>query len=232
MIAIIPARGGSKGLPGKNIKQFLGKPMIAHTIEAALSSSPIDRVVVSTDDAAIAAVARDYGAEVPFLRPAELATDTATSRDVILHAIDFLEANGAAFDVFCLLQPTSPLRSAADIDRAASVFKEKSGDSVLSLVAYEHPIQWAMEVDEMDGKIVPIDRFQGIRRQDLAKYYRPNGAIYIFKKAFYQTHSDYSEGEVYGYVMASERSFDIDTEYDFIAAEAIGQHIGYLTNNE
>lgn len=224
MIAIITARGGSKGLPGKNTKDFLGKPLIAHTIQAAKASRAIERVIVSTDDELIASVSRRFGADVPFIRPPELATDTATSRDVLLHALNFLEAEQAAFDAFCVLQPTSPLRSAQDIDAAAEIFGQKKANSVLSVVSYEHPIQWAMQI-EKGGHILPDDDFKISQRQGLVTYHRPNGAIYLFRKDFFKRFSTYIGDNSFAYVMPPERSFDIDTDYDFVAAEAVGRYL-------
>ena len=224
MIAIITARGGSKGLPRKNVLSFRGMPLIAHTIEAAKISSVIGRVVVSTDDDEIAQVAREYGAEVPFMRPSELATDGASSRDVILHALDFLEKRDGAIDSFCLLQPTSPLRVAKDIDGAFSVFTEKDADSVLSVSPYDHPVQWAVEVRD-DGGLSPREATAASRRQNLVEYCRPNGAIYMFKTSFFKNSTEYFSVDSYGYMMASERSVDIDTRLDFVVAEAVAHHL-------
>lgn len=224
MIAIITARGGSKGLHGKNILPFCGKPLIAHTIEAAKNSVSIDRVIVSTDDDEIADVARKFGAEVPFMRPAELATDCASSRDVIIHALNFLEEREEGMDSFCLLQPTSPLRTSKDIDGAFSIFKEKSADSVVSVTPYEHPIQWAVKVQD-DGCLIPRETKGFGRRQDIIEYSRPNGAIYIFRTSFFKNSSGYFSADSYGYIMPFERSVDIDTKMDFVVAEAVAKQM-------
>ena len=225
LIAIITARGGSKGLPGKNIKMFLGLPLIAHTIVAAKDSHSIERVIVSTDCEKIASIARRYGAEVPFTRPQVLASDTATSRDVILHALENLEAESKkVIETFCILQPTSPLRNSQDIDAAVQIFTEKSADSVISIASYEHPIQWAISLRNED-QIVAKENFKNVRRQDLEPYFRPNGAIYLFRKGFYMRASTSIGGNSFGYIMPSERSIDIDTEYDFVTAEAVGKYL-------
>lgn len=224
MIAIITARGGSKGLPRKNVLPFCGKPLIAHTIEAAQNSLAIDRIIVSTDDAEIARVAREFGAEVPFMRPAELASDAASSRDVILHALLFLEAKDRPVDAFCLLQPTSPLRTATDIDGAFKIFQEKNADSVLSITPYDHPVQWAVEVQD-NGTLQPRDKTMSGRRQDLVEYYRPNGAVYMFRTDFFKKTETYFGANSYGYCMPLERSVDIDTPLDFVIAETVFKHL-------
>jgi len=232
MIALIPARGGSKGLPRKNLLLMHGKPLIAHTIEAALKSTAIDRVIVSTDDEEIACVARQYGAEVPFMRPSELASDAASSQDVMLHALQVLQEHGVAIHDFCLLQPTSPLRIATQIDAAAELFFDKRADSVLSVTQYDHPVQWAVSIADT-GKIDARELVLETRRQDLIPYYRPNGAIYIFKADFFRLCGGvYLGEESYGYVMPPEHSLDIDTPLDFVIAEAIYSYLRELNDAE
>ena len=142
VLAIIPARGGSKRLPGKNIKDLNGKPLIAWTIDAALRSKYIDKSVVSTDDEIIAEISQKYGAEVPFIRPKELATDTASSIDVILHAINFYKTKGEPFEYVILLQPTSPLRTTEDIDHAFEMLNEET-KAIVSVCETEHPPLWS-----------------------------------------------------------------------------------------
>lgn len=225
MIALILARGGSKGLPRKNVIPFLGKPLVAHTIEAALDSRFVDRVIVSTDDVEIAEVSKGFGAEVPFMRPAELASDTASAKDVMLHALDYLAAQGAELSTFCLLQPTSPLRTAGDIDAAVQLFEEKKADSVLSVTPYDHPVQWAVSRSD-EGRIKPRERVEASRRQDLIECFRPNGALYLFKTAFFrECAGDYIGPNSYGYVMPPERSVDIDTRMDLLVAESVAKYL-------
>jgi N-acylneuraminate cytidylyltransferase/CMP-N,N'-diacetyllegionaminic acid synthase len=224
MIAIITARGGSKGLPRKNVLTFCGKPLIAHTINAAKNSQAIDRIIVSTDDEEIAVISREFGAEVPFMRPPELATDEASSREVLLHALDFMEKQGVLIDSFCLLQPTSPLRTAADIEGAFKIFIEKSADSVLSITPYEHPVQWAVEMKD-NGILQPREKGKAGRRQELVEYYRPNGAVYMFRTDFFKASTGYFGPSSYGYIMPPERSIDIDTQLDFVAAETIAHYL-------
>ena len=223
MIAIITARGGSKGLPRKNILPFCGKPLIAHTITAARGCAGVDRIIVSTDDAEIAAVSRIYGAEVPFMRPEALATDQARSRDVVLHALSFFEGQGEVIETFCLMQPTSPLRTAADMNAAITMFCERDAESVISVAPYDHPVQWAMEIRD-DQVLVPREKENFVQRQCLATYYRPNGAIYMFNTDFYKRSNDYIGSRTYAYIMPPERSVDIDTRLDFILAETVAQY--------
>src|SRR5690554_6446866 len=143
ILALIPARGGSKGLPRKNLRLLGGKPLIAWTIEEAVKSGCFAEVAVSTDDNEIAAAAKDYGARVPFLRPAELARDDTKGIEVVLHAMDWYETNEWAFDLLMLLQPTSPLRTAEDIRAALGVFSEKQAAAVVSVCPCEYPPVWA-----------------------------------------------------------------------------------------
>lgn len=221
MIALIPARGGSKGLPRKNVLPFCGKPLITHTIEAAAGAAAIDRIVVTTDDSEIAEVARNAGAEVPFIRPPELATDVAGSREVVLHALAWLEAEGEAdLETFCLLQPTSPLRTAADIDAAHGVFLQRGADAVISVTPYAHPVQWAVAL-EAGGLLLPRDTPNPSRRQDEESYYRPNGALYLYRTEFFREKSGGYGKRTFGYPMTPERSVDIDTRMDFVVAEAV-----------
>ena len=217
MMGLITARGGSRGLPGKNILSFCGKPLIAYTIEAALQSGCFKTVMVSTDSREIADVCLKYGAEVPFLRPAHLAADDAKSRDVVLHALDFMEQKSPVESV-CLLQPTSPLRSAEDIRQAVSVFRRNSADSVISVTEYSHPIQWAVSVSE-DGKISEPSGLKPSRRQDQSVCYHPNGAIYIFNAEFIRRSEGYIGKNTYALIMPPERSVDIDIPFDFMLAE-------------
>ena len=156
MIAIIPARGGSKGLPGKNIRPLNGKPLIAYAVEEGLKAKHIDRVIVSTEDEEIARIAVKYGAELPFMRPAELATDTAMAVDNYIYTINRLEKEGGKpIESFVVLQPTSPLRIAEDIDGAVDLFEQKSADSVVSYCREAHPVTWHKYLDE-EGRFVNI----------------------------------------------------------------------------
>lgn len=224
IIGVIPARGGSKGLPGKNIRPLDGRPLIAWTIEQAGSCGFFDRVIVSTDDEQIAAVARSAGAEVPFIRPPELATDEAKTIDVILHALDWLKAQSDVPDIVALLQATSPLRTAGDIAAALDTLFAAGARSVISVCKSEHHPFWSNVLPEngsLDGFLRPelLDR----NRQDLPVCYRLNGAIYV---AYYDVLREqkgfFGTGSV-AYVMPVDRSVDIDTELDFDFTEFLLQ---------
>lgn len=218
MIAIIPARGGSKGLPGKNIKKLLNKPLIAYTIEAALKSDAIDRVIVSTDSIEIAAIARSCGAEVPFLRPDYLSTDTTLAIDVYLYMIEELQKeNSKMIENFVVLLPTCPLRTENDIDAACNLFFSNKADSVISYTEESHPIFWHKFINER-GTLEEIFPEKIDNRQNYRKSYYPNGAIYVFNLELLREGKYYSDHS-YPYLMPSNRSVDIDTLNDFLYAE-------------
>lgn len=221
MLAIIPARGGSKGLPRKNVLEFAGRPLIAYTIGAARASKTIDRVIVTTDDAEIAEVARREGAEVPFMRPSELASDTAKAVDVYNHALGMVESERYRCDEFCVLLPTAPLRTAEHIDEAVALFSRGVHESVISVTSYDHPIYWALSLGE-DRSITPL--FPDVlmkNRQDVPVAYRPNGAIYVFLRSFFALNKGYYGPRSLGYVMKPDESIDIDTLADFRLAEML-----------
>jgi N-acylneuraminate cytidylyltransferase/CMP-N,N'-diacetyllegionaminic acid synthase len=214
MIAIIPARSGSKGLPGKNIKLLNGKPMIAYTIEAAKKAKLISDVIVSTDSQEIADIAIKYGAINPFLRPASLATDNAKAIDNYLYTVERLnEEFGYNVNAFTVLQPTSPLRTADDIDEAITLFTKKNADSVISYTKEHHPITWHKYLDE-DQHFENIFDETLDNRQDRRISYFPNGAIYIFSHQLIKSHRYYSE-KSFAYVMPQNRSIDVDYIDDF-----------------
>lgn len=217
VLAVITARGGSKGLPGKNIRPLGGKPLIAWSIEAALGARCIDRVIVSTDAPEIAEAARAAGAEVPFLRPADLATDTATSVDVVVHALS--QCPGSEF--FVLMQPTSPLRTAGDLDEGFARMQETGADGCVSVSeATESP--WLMYGTGGPGWLEPIlpPRPGGMRRQDLPPVYLLNGAFYFMRTEVFLRERRFLPKRCLGHVMPIERAVDIDTLDDFRQAEA------------
>ena len=219
MIALIPARGGSKGLPNKNIKLLNGKPLIAYSIEAALQAKEVTRVIVSTDYKDIEEVALQYGAEVPFFRPDFLATDNSLSSDMYKYTINRLEEEeNIVIDSFVVLQPTSPLRTSIHIDEAIISFREKKAKAVVSYCKEYHSIFWHKRIDS-NGKIVKI--FEGNfskNRQEIQETYFPNGAIYVFDKNYIFTTKDYST-DCFAYIMDRKYSIDIDTIDDFLYAE-------------
>lgn len=223
ILGLIPARGGSKGVPGKNIKPLAGKPLILYSVEAALSSSLTD-IIVSTDDPAIATVARKAGASVPFMRPSVLATDTAKSLDVVKHAlITIEELEGTHFDAVMLLQPTAPFRTADDINAAIQLLDTNpQADSVISVVNVEahHPAR--MKYIE-DGKLIDppfAEAYESQNRQELTPMYIRNGAIYLTKRQTLLANS-FKGKTCLAYVMPSHRSSNIDTLEDFEYAEWI-----------
>jgi len=223
VLAVIPARGESKRLPRKNLLPLSGKPMIAWTIEAALKAACIDQIVVSTDDDEIAEVASSCGAEVPFLRPAELASDSATTDSVVAHTVESFEAENGCFTHICLLQPTSPLRSNIDIDASWALLKEKKARAVVSVTAAEHTPLWCNTLsDDLSMKgFLPSEKL-AVRSQELPTYYRLNGAIYLFEKYFVGKMSDlYNSDGVFAFKMESEASIDVDTQIEFQLAEMI-----------
>lgn len=221
MLAIIPARGGSRGIPGKNIKTLCGKPLIAHTIESAQASTLISRLVLSTDDQEIANIARNYGVEIPFMRPEYLAKSDSQAIDNYIYTIERLNKNAdQKHNEFIVLQPTSPLRTASDIDDAIKLFFAKSADSVISMNEAPHPPMWAKKIDP-SGQLVnyfDID-ISDQNRQAYDTAYIPNGAIYIFRFQLLKAYHTYYFNKTYAYVMPSERSVDIDTILDFEFAE-------------
>ena len=218
-IAIIPARSGSKGLKDKNIKDLCGKPLIAYSIEAASRSGQFDEVMVSTDSEQYAETARKYGAEVPFLRSAATAGDMASSWDMVEEVLQGLERIGREFDTFCLLQPTSPLRTSDDISAAYELYHTKNATAVVSLCELEHPLSWCGVLEENGSLEGFIKRDQGKQRQTQKKYYRLNGAIYIVSIPEFRRDAFLYRENAYAYIMPRDRSVDIDTESDFRFAE-------------
>ncbi|MCM1152139.1 MAG: acylneuraminate cytidylyltransferase family protein [Muribaculum sp.] len=223
---LIPARGGSKGIPGKNIKPFLGKPLIAYAIAQALdlADDPAD-VCVSTDSPEIAEVAREWGANVPFLRPQSLALDSSGSHGVILHALDFMEKNGTRYDAVVLLQPTSPLRSADDIRRTISIFEENPGADMAVTVkeADANPYYNAFEADAHGFLHLSKDNGDVARRQDAPKVWQYNGAVYVINPRSVSLSPLSRFKRVVPCVMDPHRSVDLDTPLDWIIAETIAR---------
>ncbi|CAA0271694.1 MULTISPECIES: cytidylyltransferase domain-containing protein [Acinetobacter calcoaceticus/baumannii complex] len=223
--ALIPARGGSKRLPRKNVKLLVNKPLIAWSIEVAKASKYIDRVVVSTDDEEIKQVSEQYGAEVPFLRPEHLSNDHASSFDVIKHAISFLQLNQPN-ELIVLLQPTSPLRLVSELDTALEFFIAKKAQGVVSISETEHSPMWSNTLPEngcMSDFIRP--EVQGKRSQDLPKFFRLNGSIYIYEtlRLLEQSKIFFNEN-VYGFETSLKTAVDIDTDLDFLVAEIMLKH--------
>ncbi len=218
VLALIPARGGSKGLPGKNIMLFAGKPLIAWTIEEAKKSKYIDRLIVSTDSEEIAEISRKFGAEVPFLRPEKISTDSASTIDVIEDALNrLINFQSSSFEYCILLQPTSPLRTVKHINESFGLLnKNDQSDSVISVQAIKENPHWMKKINEngfLEDLLDTNDNYN--RRQDLPNYYRFNGAIYLFSiKSFLKSKKIMSK-KTLPYIMGEKSSVDIDTLSDF-----------------
>lgn len=218
ILALIPARGGSKGVPGKNIKVLAGKPLIAYTVEQVNCSSQVDRLILSTDDEAIASVAKTIGLEVPFMRPDILANDTAGSLAVVQHALAFVEAQGEKYDAVCLLQVTSPYRPDGCIDNAISLFKKTKPDSLVSVrkVPDEFNPHWTFEIGQDDrlniatgeDKIIP-------RRQELPPAYHRDGAIYITSVETIRNKGSLLGDDIVAFPIDSPKLINIDTMDDW-----------------
>ena len=217
-LAIIPARGGSKRLPRKNILDLCGKPLISWSIEAALKSKYISKVVVSSDDEEILNISSNFGADI-IKRPYELANDTATTFDAIKHTINNLEK----YDYIVLLQPTSPLRNEKHIDEAIELLEEKQADGIVSVCEMDHSPLWSNTLPE-DGNMRGFLREEILnkRSQDLEKYYRLNGAVYICKTdKLLENKSFFLKDNIFAYIMDKKNSIDIDEEIDFEIAKVL-----------
>jgi CMP-N-acetylneuraminic acid synthetase len=223
-LGVIPARGGSKSVPRKNIALVHGKPLIAYTIEAAQRSRLLTHFLVSSDDAEIIAVARQYGAPAPFVRPAELATDTAPSLPVVQHAVGEMERlHGITYDYVVLLQPTTPLRLPGDIDAALEKLAATGADSVISVcdVGAYHPARMRQIIDDRLVELPIREPKEMARRQDLPPVYIRNGAIYAVKRDVVMLQNTMSGGVCRPYIMPEERSVNVDSMLDLLLAEIL-----------
>ena len=218
-LAIIPARGGSKGILGKNLRELNGKPLIAWSIEHALSSPEVQHVIVSTDNEEIAKVSKDFGAEVPFIRPIDLAQDATPTEPVLIHALDFYEKQGYFFDAVILLQPTSPFRKKGTLSRAIREFENSNSDSLLS-VCENHHFFWMNK-----AKPEALYDFQNRpRRQDISEFdrwYRENGSIYITRADILRKKNNRLGEKISMFVMTEEESWEIDSQADLKIASAL-----------
>jgi CMP-N,N'-diacetyllegionaminic acid synthase len=217
-LGVIPARAGSKGLPGKNLRLLAGKPMLQYTIEAALGSERLDDVVLSSEDAETIALAERLGCPAPFVRPAELATDEAGVLDVVLHALDHLGKDDGAV---VLLQPTTPLRTAGDIDAAIATFEASGRESLLTVApVQQHP--WNVVRVDGDRLVWAPDRPGGeVRRQDFPPSYHVNGAVYITAVPFLRARRAFHDERSAIHVMDESHSIDVDDLHDLAAAERL-----------
>lgn len=223
-LGLIPARGGSKGVPRKNIKLLCGRPLLAYTAEAALASRRLSRVILSTDDEEIAEVGRSCGLEVPFLRPAELARDETPMLPVVQHAVRLLEERGDHFDAVCLLQPTNPLRTADDIDACIELLENSGADAVVTTlqVPAEHNPHWVYFRDDQGtlrlstGEAAPIPR-----RQELPPAFHREGSVYVTRRETLMERNSFFGARLLGYEMNAERSVNIDDHEDWLRAESL-----------
>lgn len=222
ILAIIPARGGSKGVPRKNIRPLNGVPLIGYTLNEANKSRYLDRVVVSTDDMEIAKTAEAFRAEVPYLRPEELSTDSSSTVDCVIHMMDFLKDKEEYIpDYICLLQCTSPFRTHEDIDNAIEKVLDSQFDGIISVCEVEENPYWTnvFEGDKLKNFIEEGKKIT--RRQDLPQIYTYNGAIYIIRTDVFFEKRTFETDNITGYIMLKERSLDIDTTIDFEIAEIL-----------
>ncbi len=224
VLGLIPARGGSKGVPRKNIRPLLGRPLLAYTAEAARSSLRLSRIILSTEDEEIARVGRECGLEIPFLRPAELARDETPMLSVAQHAVRFLEERGDHFDAICLLQPTNPLRSADDIDACIDLLETSDADAVVTIlpVPAEYNPHWVYfqgsdgTLRLSTGEPAPIPR-----RQELPPAFHREGSVYVTRRESLMERNSFYGARLLGYEMRPERSVNIDTPEDWLRAERL-----------
>lgn len=222
ILSIIPARGGSKGVPRKNIKDLNGKPLISYTIEAANKSKYIDRVVVSTDDLEIAEVSEKFGAEIPILRPTNLAGDLSPTVECVIHMLNYLKEEEEYVPThIMLLQCTSPLRNHNHIDEAIEKFKDNREKALISVCESEVNPYWTNIFEGNKLKPFIKEGYSITRRQDLPEVYRVNGAIYLIEIETFLEKKTFQPESLTGYIMDSYSSVDIDTELDFKIAEVI-----------
>ena len=218
ILAVITARGGSKRLPNKNILDLAGKPLIAWTIEAGLKSKYIDKLIVSTDSKKIVEISKQFGAEVPFIRPRYLSNDIADSVSVLKHSIEFLEEK---YDYIMLLQPTSPLRTVKDIDGAIEQL-DNEFKAVISVSEENHSPLWSNILpDNLSMKNFIRDEIKNKRSQDLPTYYRLNGAVYISEISYFYNNNGFVGQNTKAFIMSSKHSVDIDNEFDFKLCEIL-----------
>ncbi|MBA5851073.1 acylneuraminate cytidylyltransferase family protein [Clostridium sp. cel8] len=215
VLAIIPARGGSKGIPRKNIKNINGRPLISYSIEEARKSKYIDKLIVSTEDSEIAKISKKFGAEIPFLRPKELSKDTTPGIEPILHAVSWFKNKGITFDYVMCLQCTSPFRKYSQIDKAIEVLIEKNGDSIVSVCESEITPYWMKKIEYGKLKDFLDSNIFYTRRQDAPKVYRLNGAIYMAKIDVLVKYKNWYTENTLPYVMDEISSIDIDNMLDF-----------------
>lgn len=224
ILGIIPARGGSKGIPRKNVRLLAGKPLLYYTAEAALASSLLTRVILSTDDLEIAEIGKNCGLEVPFIRPSELAKDDTPTLPVIQHAVHFIEENEDKFDAICLLQPTNPLRTTKTIEECIKLYQENKADSVITILQVPHiynPYWVYLENEEGNLELCMGNKNPISQRQLLPKAYHREGSIYITNRDVIINQNSLFGNKVFGFLIDKEKSVNVDTIEDWIQAEKI-----------
>jgi CMP-N,N'-diacetyllegionaminic acid synthase len=224
VLGLIPARGGSKGVPRKNVREVCGKPLLQYTAEAALDAHGLSRVILSTDDEEIAAVGRACGLEVPFMRPAELAEDETPMMPVVHHALGWLAERGSTFDAVCLLAPCTPLRRAEDIDGAIALLERTGADSVISFVAVgdKHPARMKYIDDEGRAVDPPFaESVEGQRRQDLPRLYLREGSIYLTRTRVILEQRSFKGRDCRAWLVPEDRACNVDAPIDLLVAEQL-----------
>jgi CMP-N-acetylneuraminic acid synthetase len=224
VLAIIPARGGSKGIPRKNIAPLLGKPLLAYTAEAALAANRLARTVLSTEDEEIARIGREWGLDVPFMRPDDLARDETPTIPVLQDVVRKLDVMGETYDAVFVLQPTNPLRRSTDIDGAIDLLENANADSVISFVdvGEKHPAR--MKFITPEGRIVNppfAEEFEGQRRQDLPKLYLREGSVYLTRRSILMEQNSIQGRHCHAWIMPEGRACNIDTAFDLFLAEQL-----------
>jgi CMP-N,N'-diacetyllegionaminic acid synthase len=219
ILGLIPARGGSKGIPRKNIVDLGGKPLIAWTIQHALESNFIDDVIVSTDDEEIAEISRKFGAEVPFMRPHKLASDTSKSSEVVLHSLNELEKYGRKYEYFVLLQPTSPFRRKGVIDEMISKCLDGKLNSFISCEKTSCYLEKAFQA--IDGRIFKVVESKATNRQFCTPIYKENGSVYVLDVSIFKNNLDFTPEGTSFFEMFGSENIDIDTEYDLKKARLL-----------
>ena len=221
VLALIPARGGSKGLPRKNILSFSGKPLIAHSIAQANKSKYIDKLILSSEDEEIINISKNYEIDIPFVRPKSLSEDAVSGLDVVLHSVE----NIVGYDLVVLLQPTSPLRTTEDIDKCIEKLISKNVNACVSVVETSKSPYWMFELNEHENFIPVIKNVPLVSiRQNLPSTYAINGAVYVAKIDWFIKKKEFITDETIAYVMPKERSVDIDTKEDFLYAQYLKQN--------
>jgi N-acylneuraminate cytidylyltransferase len=231
-VAIIPARGGSKRIPRKNIKPFLGKPIIARSIETALASACFDRVIVSTDDEEIAGVSRSFGAETPFMRPAELADDQAATLPVVAHAVNWLIGQDQAPDHVCCIYPTAPLLLPSDVRKGYDLLRSTGADYVISCCAFEFPVQRSVEITGGGFLAAAFPEYIDRRSQDLKPLYHDAGQLYWGATDSYVKMKPFFQSRAVPLILPRLRVQDIDNEEDWARAEFLLQWMGEQNHDQ